>query len=470
MRKRFPIQLAKEAILLGDYSYAVELLRPEAEQQDMEAQFLCGYLHFADRTISFPQALFWMRRAAEQGHPEANYVLACCPELIPDYSFTYPTTEQGWQRLLYAAEKGSEGASGDLGKFYAEGVSGLPQDLEKSRKWRTAVTQLYLRHPEWVNAEVWYSLGLMMIEGIGGPVDMEGLRRLQWATWHLANPYSLKAVEILNQIAQERQYGISEDIAQYLAGEIENKFSTFQNAKQFGYREWQDYIERYTRRTLKYNLISTPFQDFVAFLFEHIPASWLKETHITPSTGGWPFAVEVESDPKELVQHYIRLFQNPEFLLERYHPIELEQAFWELRYHSWSLAAVIHSKAVSLDDAETCIREMYDLFAKLFSQEPLDTSSFMWWDSDFTRFHCPFGISQRDYDEEEVQRLRQAMFETLCNILELDSLPCEAAALHGLGHLPHPDKEKVIKTFLANHPELSDWRDYALAAIDGDIL
>ena len=309
-----------------------------------------------------------------------------------------------------------------------------------------------------------------MLEGIGGPQDLDGLRLLYIAGCDYTNPYSQKALETFKEIVQTRKYGISEDTPKYLEQEIE-ELSDLPRSIHVNYKEWQDYIECYIRRSLKYNLISAPFEDFVGFLFEHIPASGLWLQFRSPYNADWDSIAAVETDPAELVGHYIRLFQNPEFLLDIYHPVELERGFWLIHgYHTWSLGAAIHGKVVPLDQAETCIRTMYTLFAKLFAQNPLFTSSFMWWDSEFRDFGCPHEVPHRDNDESEAQRLHQAMFETLTAILQLDSLDCKAAALHGLGHLQHSDTEKVIKAFLAAHPELVDWQGYALAAIEGDIL
>ncbi|MBI5930011.1 MAG: sel1 repeat family protein [Chloroflexi bacterium] len=471
MKKRFPIQLAKEAILLRDYGYAVELLYPEAVVGNSEAQFLCGYLHFAEPSISKDQAILWLTQVAEQGHPEANYVLACCPDLTPEYTFRSPPDELGWQRLLFAAEHNSAAAQGDLGRFYAEDCLDLSQDLEKSREWRTHAFHLVgKRKSGLVNAEIFYSLGMMILEGIGGPQDLDGLRILYIAGCDYANPYSQKALEAFKEIVQTRKHGISEDTATYLEQKIE-ELSDLPRSPHVTYKEWQDYIECYIRRSLKYNLVSAPFEDFVGFLFEHIPASSLRHPFFSPYDANWHNIAAVETDPVELVRHYIRLFQNPEFLLDLYHPIELERGFWDIReFNSWSLGAAIHGKVVPIDQAETCIRAMYPLFAKLFAQNPLLMSSFMWWDSEFANFGCPHEVPHRDYDESESQRLHQAMFETLTAILQIDSLDCKAAALHGLGHLQHPHTEKVIKAFLVNHPELADWQEYALAAIEGDIL
>ena len=54
------------------------------------------------------------------------------------------------------------------------------------------------------------------------------------------------------------------------------------------------------------------------------------------------------------------------------------------------------------------------------------------------------------------------MFEALVQILRLDSVPCQRAALHGLGHLRHRETEKAVEDFLARNPNLPE-KDRAYA-------
>jgi len=61
--------------------------------------------------------------------------------------------------------------------------------------------------------------------------------------------------------------------------------------------------------------------------------------------------------------------------------------------------------------------------------------------------------------------MQDVMFETLSNILALDSEFCQRAALHGLGHLHHPGTEQLVQQYLEQHSALDgELREYALAA------
>ena len=63
------------------------------------------------------------------------------------------------------------------------------------------------------------------------------------------------------------------------------------------------------------------------------------------------------------------------------------------------------------------------------------------------------------------------MFETLAKILELSSPIAQGAALHGLGHLHHPETEGLIDDYLEANPDLeAEMREYALAAARFQVL
>jgi len=56
----------------------------------------------------------------------------------------------------------------------------------------------------------------------------------------------------------------------------------------------------------------------------------------------------------------------------------------------------------------------------------------------------------------------------LSKLLELESVSCRIDALHGLNHLAHPGKERLIRQYLDRHAGLDeDHRLYAEKAIAG---
>jgi len=111
---------------------------------------------------------------------------------------------------------------------------------------------------------------------------------------------------------------------------------------------------------------------------------------------------------------------------------------------------------------------MVDLFKRLFATEPFDTSVQMWWDSLCYDWHC--GNRSRDRGGEDLA-LQSIFFDTLGKVLAIDSWICQGAALHGLGHLRHPQTKDLIQRFIDEHPALAkEQKAYALAAAKFEVL
>jgi len=214
---------------------------------------------------------------------------------------------------------------------------------------------------------------------------------------------------------------------------------------------------------LSQNITGISFDNFVQFLFARsVPAD--------EKADPWYWHVEVTFDTREIAEHYIKLFTDPKFLLSAYSKPQLEQGFWAI--HSGNLdcsvARIIWIEELAFAVREQCVRSMFHLFEQLFSIEPLDTSAHMWWDSLCYDWHC--GNRSRAQGGED-QAMQDVMFETLARILELDSPRCQGDALHGLGHLHHPETEQLVERYIASHPAIEpELKKYALAAAQFSVL
>lgn len=209
------------------------------------------------------------------------------------------------------------------------------------------------------------------------------------------------------------------------------------------------------------------FDDFVTFLFD-------KDVVPLPEKAGdpepWYWNADITYGPRTIAAHYIRLFAAPTQPLKPYSARELEQGFWAIQSCNLEccVGEIIWDKRIPFDMRESCIRSMEILFAQFFSSTSLETSVEMWWDSLAYGWHCG-NYSRANGGEEEL--LQDIMFETLTKILGHPSLICQAAALHGLGHLHHPHTEAAIQSFIGRNRALSDeMRAYALAAARFDVM
>jgi hypothetical protein len=206
------------------------------------------------------------------------------------------------------------------------------------------------------------------------------------------------------------------------------------------------------------------FDEFVSFIFEHEPSA---DRDKQPP---WYFSLEVIYDPQKVCAYYVQLFRQPSFLVERFSKAQLQEGFWAI--HGGALGCAV-SPVIWDTDApfaarEECVRSMIDLFKLLFTAEPLESSSNMWWDSLCYDWKC--GIRDRERGGEDL-RMQNVMFETLSVILQTDSEPCQIAALHGLGHLHHPGTAALVHTFIAERTSLTaETKEYALRAAKFDVL
>jgi len=219
---------------------------------------------------------------------------------------------------------------------------------------------------------------------------------------------------------------------------------------------------------IQHNLASASFEEFIDFLFDHkvVPIPDTQSDAPEP----WYWHSEVEYDAVAVVGYYIRLFSNPRFLLLKFSRDQLEQGFWAI--HSGNLECsvdqMIWHKGVPFEDREHCVQSMFHLFEKLFAYDSFDTSVNMWWDSLAYDWHC--GNRSRSNGGED-QLIQDVMFQTLGRILSLPSEACQMSALHGLGHLHHPDTQNLIERFLRENCSASaKLREYAQEAARFEVL
>ena len=208
------------------------------------------------------------------------------------------------------------------------------------------------------------------------------------------------------------------------------------------------------------------FEQFIDFLFSRE----ITNPDFDPNKPEvWYWHTEVTFDPIKVSEFYLLLFRNPEFLSERFSKLQMDAALWSIQVDN--LDCSVHGIIFNTDLPQVtrirCIESMFDLFQKLFINEPLDTAVFMWWDSLCYDWHS--GNRNRDLGGDDL-KLQDVFFVTLSRVLFIDSETCQKSALHGLGHLHHPDTKQLVDRYLQENPGLSeDLRTYAVAAAQFEI-
>jgi hypothetical protein len=205
------------------------------------------------------------------------------------------------------------------------------------------------------------------------------------------------------------------------------------------------------------------FDSFVSFMFDRpVPQEGQRKC--------WYWSVEAVFDPAQFASYYVKLFSEPRFLLQTFSKPQLEEGFWAIP--SCTLNCSVR-ELIWMDDLDFtiragCVRAMYYLFERLFAIEHLETSANMWWDALCYDWHCGNRSRSRGGEDELMQ---DVMFETLAQVLNLESAQCQGDALHGLGHLHHPSTDKLIEQYIASHSTLTpEMKKYALAAAEFQVL
>lgn len=142
-----------------DVDAALAAVRDKATAGDVIAQFSLGAMLYYGAD-DLPQAITWLRNAAEQHHPPAEFQLG----QLYDFGFGVTRSEEqalAWYRL--AAEHGSGAGQRAVGEIYQKGRGVASNPSEAARWYRRAADRDDLRAQ--------YLLGEMYFTGTGVPQD-----------------------------------------------------------------------------------------------------------------------------------------------------------------------------------------------------------------------------------------------------------------------------------------------------------
>ena len=85
-------------------------------------------------------------------------------------------------------------------------------------------------------------------------------------------------------------------------------------------------------------------------------------------------------DAARLLAYSTRLFEHSNDLLSIYSPESLERGFWYLLGPTSELADTLWDETIDWPSRRRCIESMVYVFRDIFSKNPLNDTSFMWWD------------------------------------------------------------------------------------------
>ena len=165
------------------------------------------------------EAASWYRKAAEQGHAEAQHNLGIF------YSTGIGVKEDlvqaaSWYRK--AAEQGFAKAQLKLGFLYSNGL-GVPKDFVQATSW-------YRKSAEQGDAEAQYNLGLSYAKGEGVPKDeIEA-----YAYWNLAgitNEAARKFLGLLEDTMSQEARLLGQQRTRQLQKEIEGRLENLEDLR-----------------------------------------------------------------------------------------------------------------------------------------------------------------------------------------------------------------------------------------------
>lgn len=209
------------------------------------------------------------------------------------------------------------------------------------------------------------------------------------------------------------------------------------------------------------DLSAKSFDQFVEFFFnrEVVPDEEQFDYFLT-DLAGEHFDEAVPSSPAILVGHMTKLFSEFGQVAVKYSLPQVDQAIWGILGANLRLYEFLFDASVPLPNRLECIRSMYhvysDFVAKLEADPDPNLGGFwMWWDFILHGFWTPprpfvpdtyRGDASKLDGESRV--LLDVMFETLKRILDLPHREAQRCALHGLGHLYHPEVHDTVQAYI----------------------
>jgi hypothetical protein len=191
--------------------------------------------------------------------------------------------------------------------------------------------------------------------------------------------------------------------------------------------------------------------------------------------------------PERLVEYMTRMCRDFRSIGERYTLEQINEGIWFLLGAAVEFGECLLLTEIPLQKRLECIRAMYHPFADFLAGHPaecMENCFYMWWD--FIADNC-FSFQDKvqvDWkrlqtrSERSKQPLRETQqlweqtyrdasvdkravldctLEVLVQILRIDDIRCQGAALHGLGHLRHPRRAAIVQEYIEKHRHL--WSD-----------
>jgi hypothetical protein len=210
------------------------------------------------------------------------------------------------------------------------------------------------------------------------------------------------------------------------------------------------------------DLSSKSYDHFVEFFFNREVVSEDKLFYLyATDLSGERYDEAIPSSPAILVEQMTKLFSEFGEIATKYSLSQIDQGIWGILGPSFhSLYRLVFADAVPLPSRLECIRSMYFVYSDFVARsesepDPNLSGFFMWWDfllHGFWSLDRPVipGTYRGDASklDGESRIMLDEMFETLKRILDLPHTETQRCALHGLGHLYHPEVHDTVQQYI----------------------
>jgi hypothetical protein len=149
---------------------------------------------------------------------------------------------------------------------------------------------------------------------------------------------------------------------------------------------------------------------------------------------------------------------------------QINQGLWMLLGERVNFGEYLVETTIPLDSRLQCLSAMKDVYSGYVAgfSGPVENVFLMWWHL----IIASAGWGENLIVNDEDQHLRSQAFTVLTEILAIPDPVCQRCALHGLGHLGHPERPRVVDEWLTeNRPLLTpDTTAWVEQCRDGSVM
>jgi hypothetical protein len=187
-------------------------------------------------------------------------------------------------------------------------------------------------------------------------------------------------------------------------------------------------------------------------------AEWIEYLFLTRRPPDHDAIVPDPLRPLRLIAHLDRLCDELPRWRERVSSEKLNAGLWAAIAFPFELARYLVDPSLPSEPRITCIRRMPRAFSEVVAKIPPDaklpTAFFMWWDLLGTQFsiaHGPSGGGPFTPAEPTARQVHDALLGAIVEVLHQTDAHSQRCALHGLGHLRHPEGPPLVREYLLTH-------------------